>query len=290
MDFWHSDLARECCAEPGIPGVLMHEKEVEGHEVLHVQIKTAAAAAAVGKPCGRYVTVAPKERDRTLFCNSAVTARILGVELRDMAERMTGKRITPAFSLLAVGLGNAEITPDALGPATVRRLTITRNRARAPQPFTGALCRIAAFAPGVTAATGLKTSELLRGAIAAVQPDLLLAVDALAARETAHLHATVQLSDTGILPGSGVGRLGEALSLETLGVPVLSLGVPTVVGSDTLVGDALLRCGIPRDAAAVAEWMEGGRGFFVTPTEIDLLVPLFADLLAEAVGRAFCVT
>jgi len=290
MGFWRSDLARECVVEGACTGVVMSTREIAGHEVLHVQIKTEAAARAVGKPCGRYVTVTCPSPMQDLLVDSGATARIIGVELREMAERMTGKRVTPAFTLLAVGLGNADMTPDALGPAAVRRLPVTRNGEMAPLCASGALCRIAAFSPGVTAATGLKTSELVRGAVAAACPDLVLVIDALAARETAHLGATVQLCDTGILPGSGIGRGSEALDEGTLGVPVLSLGVPTAVGSETLVGDALLRFGIDRDTAEFADLVHNGKSFFVTPTEIDLLVPLFADLLADAVGRAFSTT
>ena len=287
MGFWRSDLARECCVQGDISGVVMRTREVEGHEILCVHIKTEGAARATGKPCGHYVTVACPSPMQTLLEGSAVTARIVGVELREMAQRMTGKRITPAFTVLAVGLGNADMTPDALGPATVRRLPVTRNGESVALCAAGALCRIAAFSPGVTAATGLKTSELTRGAADAVKPDLVLVIDALAARETAHLGATVQLADTGILPGAGIGRGTEALNADTLGVPVLSLGVPTAVGSETLVGDALLRFGVDRDTAEFADLVHNGKSFFVTPAEIDLLVPLFADLLAEAIGRAF---
>lgn len=290
-DYMRSDLARECGCEEEREGISVTRAEVCGREILRVRIKSPEAARNIGKPCGRYVTVALGTfgREETLFLTEAI--RVLGVEIREMAERMVGKRICKDFSLLVVGLGNADMTADALGPATVKKVSVTRYAPGACEMsgLDGMACRIAAFAPGVIGQTGVETVELVRGAVTAVTPDLVIAVDALVARETPHLGATAQLSDTGIQPGGGIGAARPALTAETLGVPVLALGVPTVVESETLVGDALVRVGIDRETAEFADLVHHGESFFVTPKEIDLLLPLLSDLLARAIERAFAV-
>ncbi len=285
-----SDLARECGCLQDTDGVRVTHSEAGGREILRVQIKSEAAAGRIGKPCGRYVTVACREMARGAAAEDEELRRVLAVEIREMAERMAGKRVDSDFSLLVVGLGNAAMTPDALGPQTVGRLSVTRCHMHTRSLLLGErLCELAAFSPGVTGQTGLETVELVRGAALAMAPDLVLAVDALAARETAHLGATVQLSDTGIQPGSGAGRARPALTAETVGAPVMALGVPTVVGSATLIGDALVRFGIDPDMPEFTDLVHNGCSFFVTPKEIDLLVPSLSSLLAGAIEKAFSV-
>lgn len=281
-----SDLARECGCERSADGIRVTSGEAEGYEILRVQIKSEEAAERIGKPCGRYVTVScgmagcDEEYERA--------RRVLAVEIREMAQRMTGKRIDGGFSLLVVGVGNAAMTPDALGPQTVGRLSVTRHQDGA-HAFGGRSCLMAAFAPGVVGQTGLETAELVRGAAMVAAPDLVLVIDALAARETSHLGATVQLSDTGLQPGGGTGRARPALTRETVGVPVMALGVPTVVESATLIGDALAHFGLDPQAPEFEDLVGNGVGFFVTPKEIDALVPCIATLLAGAIEKAFFV-
>lgn len=282
-----SDLARECGCEAEREGVqIIHARQGEW-EILRVRIKSEQAARQIGKPCGRYVTVECGALARQDVREREELQRILSVEIREMAERMSGKRVGRDFSVLVVGLGNRDMTPDALGPQTVRNIAVTRHGSRAHAVLGAAVCELAAFAPGVTGQTGLETVELVRGAVAAMQPDLVLAVDALAARETARLGSTVQLADTGIQPGSGVGGARPALDRESVGAPVMALGLPTVVETSTLVGDALARFGITRDMPEFAELLHNGKSFFVTPKEIDLLLPLAAELLSGAVEKAF---
>ena len=150
-------------------------------------------------------------------------------------------------------------------------------------------CRISAIATGISAQTGLEIVEILQGLVHTTAPDLILVIDALAARSTAHLGATVQLCDTGIQPGSGIGGVRPALTRDTVGVPVMAVGVPTVVETSTLVGDALSRFGIGQEMPEYGELLDGGAGFFVTPKDIDLLLPLLAALLADGIERAFAV-
>ncbi len=290
-EFARSDLAAECGGTEDVSGVSVRQSEAGGCAILQVQIRTREAAARIGKPEGRYVTVDCGDiRNMDELENERVT-RTLAVEIREMAQRMSGKRVGQGFSLLVVGLGNGDITPDAVGPETLRRLSVTRHLHRLDNALfsTVGLCEISALAPGVLGQTGIETVELVRGAVRAAKPDLVIAVDALAARSVARLAATVQISDTGISPGSGIGNAREALDRDSVGVPVMALGVPTVVDSATLVFDALRKAGYGEPTGEMRNVLENGKRFFVSPKEIDLLVSSVAVLLAGALEKAFTV-
>ncbi|MBE6690346.1 MAG: GPR endopeptidase [Ruminococcaceae bacterium] len=292
-EFARSDLATECGGDREGDGIRVRKSECGGCRLLHVQVRSEAAAARIGKPQGSYVTLECGEI-RMLSDSEFDRVRCaLSVEIREMAERMCGKRIGGQFSVLVCGLGNGDITADAIGPETVRRLAVTRHLRRMDHALfsTVGLCEISALTPGVLGQTGLETVELVKGAVKAAAPDLVIAVDALAARSVERLSTTVQLSDTGIHPGSGIGNRRKALNAETVGVPVMALGVPTVVDSSTLVFDALHRAGYePQDfSAELRKTLEEGRSFFVSPKEIDLLVSSVAVLLSGALEKAFAV-
>ena len=289
--FARSDLAVECGVGQEIKGVSVRECEAGGCGIVRVHVRTPEAAERIGKPVGRYVTVECGDI-RMLDENESERVRCaLAVEIREMAERMSGKRIGKDFSLLVVGLGNAEITPDAVGPQVVRRLSVTRHLRRLDNALfsTVGLCEIAAVCPGVLGQTGLEAVELVRGAVRASSPDLVIAIDALAARAVARLATTVQLADTGIRPGSGIGNARRALDEGSLGVPVMALGVPTVVDSSTLVADALEQAGYREPDERLLRVLRSGKSFFVSPKEIDLLVSSVGALLADSLEKAFGV-
>lgn len=287
-EYWESDLARECGCEKEGAGVRVGHATAGNCEILRVRIGSEDAAARVGKPCGRYVTVSREGIFMLTGEECEEVKRVIAVELREMAERMTGKRIGPDFSLLVVGLGNDEMTPDALGPDTVRQMNVTRHLTGDGVCFsTHKPCEIAAFSPGVLGRTGLEAVELVRGAAAAACPDIIVAVDALVARETKHLGRTVQLSDVGLSPGGGVGAARPALDKDTVGAPVLALGVPTVVSTAALLQDAFLQLGVDTTLREATDMLQNGGGYLVAPREIDLLVPAAAALLAGALERAF---
>lgn len=288
-DFARSDLARECGCDTDGEGVRVRHWEAGGCEILRVQIRTLEAAERIGKPMGSYVTV---DCGSILMLDEVELERVrcaLAVEIREMAERMSDRRIGSGFSVLVVGLGNSEITPDAIGPETVRNLSVTRHLRQSDHALfsTVGLCEISALAPGVLGKTGLEAVELVRGAVSAASPDLVIAVDALAARSAERLFSTVQLCDTGIQPGSGIGNRRRALNAETVGVPVVALGVPTVVESSTLVYDALRRGGCDTTSEKLRAALEAGKGYFVSPKESDLLVRAASVLLAGALEKAF---
>lgn len=286
-----SDLAMECEGATEGQGVRVQRSRVGALEILRVHICTDEAARRLGKPVGRYITVQSDEHCRL---NEGQFDRLrcaLAVELRELSERMCERRIGRGFSVLVAGLGNREITPDAIGPETVRRLSVTRHLHQAENALfsTVGLCEISAITPGVTAQTGLETVEIIRAAVNAVRPDLVIAVDALAARSVERLCSTVQLCDSGIQPGSGLGSRHKALSKETVGVPVMGLGMPTVVDSSVLVYGALQKAGMPEPTEELRRALETGKGFFVSPKEIDLQVSVAATLLASALEKAFDV-
>ena len=287
--FARSDLARECGCDTDGEGVRVRRAEAGGCEILRVQIRTPEAAERIGKPMGCYVTV---DCGNIVMLDEVERERVccaLAVEIREMAERMSDTRISGGFSVLVIGLGNSDITPDALGPETLQKLSVTRHLRQLDHALfsTVGLCEISAFLPGVSGKTGLETVELVRGAVSAAQPDLVIAVDALAARSAERLATTVQLSDTGIHPGSGIGNRRRALNKESVGAPVMALGVPTVIESATLVYDALCRGGCDVSGEEMRHALEKGKGYFVSPKEIDLLIGAAGALLADALEKAF---
>ena len=220
-------------------------------------------------------------------------SRLLAEELRDLATAMLGRAPDPTCRILVAGLGNADMTPDAIGPGTVRRMTVTRHLKTYDEALYASLgcCELSAVIPGVLGQTGMESGELVRAAAELTRPDLLVAVDALAARSCERLSSTVQLTDRGISPGAGIGNRRMALTAETVGCPVLGVGVPTVVDSATLVWDTLEQAGLDTSDLpdALGAVLEQGRSFIVAPKDSDLVVELTCRLLAAALDEAFGV-
>ena len=277
-----------------LEGILQSESLREGYAVTRTEIVDPAAAHAIGKPAGRYVTVdlRPYFRRQGHFFGRGV--RCLAAELRALLPPEHG-------TVLAVGLGNRGMTADAVGPLVLENLLVTRHMETFP--FSTA---VAALAPGVLAATGMETAEILKGVIAETRPDAVLAVDALAARSVRRLGVTIQLSDAGIHPGSGVGNHRNSLTRETLGVPVIAIGVPTVVGAAAIVHDtvgalvAALKEGGEAGYGDMVEHMDGRDQYqlirevlepqigpmYVTPHNIDERVENLSFTISEAIHMA----
>lgn len=292
MDFRvRSDLACENYRDLKQPpkGVECTMEKLGRLTVSRLRIKDDEAAEELGKPCGSYVTVEcgyfhlMGERDRALL------VKLLTGEIRGMSERLCGHLPNAETNIFVAGLGNAEMTTDAIGPQTVRHLTATRHLREHERGLYRELgcASLSALAPGVLGQTGIETLELLRGAVAYVRPDLILVIDALAARSCERLASTVQISDVGIVPGSGVGNHRSAITRETMGVPVISLGVPTVVNSATLVWDALSEAGICEVGDSLQRVLKTGESFFVSPKECDVITKEASKILSEAISSAF---
>ena len=285
-----SDLACENVSEAELPSGVDWRRDRMGDFVIsRLRIVTQKAAEQLGKPCGNYVTVECGRLTSVSEDAAEHLAYLLAEELREMATRLTGKAPDAEFSVFVAGLGNVELTADAIGPKTVRLLTATRHL----REHDGGLYHqlgcssLSALAPGVLGQTGIETLELLRGAVRYVHPDVVLVIDALAARSCERLAATIQISDTGISPGSGVGNHRSAITKESLGVPVIALGVPTVVNSSTLVYDALEEAGIEEIDDSLRRVLENGKSFFVSPKESDVITHEAAKLFSRTIGLAF---
>ena len=240
-------------------GVKATKQRAEGYPVTWVDILDGRGEKALGKPRGTYRTI-----DLTAFWQRKSdfferAVRAVGGQLKEL--------LPGEGTVLVIGLGNGAMTPDAVGPLAADSVLVTRHLIAAmPRHFSG-FRPVAVFRTGVLGTTGVESAEAVRGLVAQVEPSLVIAVDALASRRVGRVCTTVQLSDTGIIPGSGVGNHRSALNQETLGVPVFAIGVPTVVDSATLAADLLEESGI-RDYDGEA-LQKSRQNLMVTPRDID---------------------
>ena len=264
-----------------LSGVIAREERRRGYHITHVEILDEAGEAALGKPRGQYITLEIPQlcrRERTDYLNaSAAVAQELSALLpRDIKA-----------PVLVAGLGNRAMTPDAIGPRAMDYVFVTRHLiAGAPEHF-GAFRPVSALAAGVMGDTGMESGELLKAAVAAVKPSCVIAVDALASRSVERIFTTIQISSTGIVPGSGVGNHRMAIDAETLGVPVIAIGVPTVVSAATLCLDLLEKAG---QAGAVPEkLLKLGADLFVTPRDVDSLGETVSKILGLGISQALHV-
>ncbi len=275
MNF-RTDLALERCEFLGkttLDGIEIDSFKAHKAKVTRIDVLNDEGADAVGKPIGRYVTV-----EVSPF---AKHVQFIDESLSALAEEI--RRIIPAKgSVLVAGLGNTKITPDALGPKCASMIFATRHITGELLKATGLsdLRCVTAFSTGVLGETGAESVEMVKGVVQMVKPDFVITVDALAARNVERLGTTVQMCNTGIVPGSGVGNSRQEISEKTVGVPVISIGVPTVVDAATLVTD----CGGCSDDGQFLH--ECARDMMVTPREVDLMIERASKLTALAVNCA----
>ena len=259
-----------------LSGVKATKTKREGYPVTRVDILDHRGEEALGKPQGSYLTI-----DLTTFWQRKSdfferAVRAVGSQLREL--------LPEEGPVLVIGLGNDAMTPDAVGPLAVDNVLITRHLIAAmPKHFAG-FRPVAVFRTGVLGTTGVESAEAVRGLVAEVQPALVIAVDALASRRVGRVCATVQLSDTGIIPGSGVGNHRAALNRETLGVPVLAVGIPTVVDAATLAADLLEESGVENiDPESLRG---GGQTLMVTTQDIDRQVRDLSKVIGYSINWA----
>ena len=285
-EFIRTDLAseaKEAANIENIRGISYCEKQISGVEISDMKITTEEGSSIIGKPLGRYITVGCKK-------SWLMTDEEKENVIQTVTDYITELVPKGDKTVLVVGLGNRDITPDSLGPRTVDGLIVTRHvKEYDPKLFDSiGQEEIAAIAPGVVGQTGIETLELIRGAVERVKPDVVIAVDALAARSVDRLGSTLQLSDTGLSPGSGIGNRRREINRTSIGVPVIAIGVPTVVDSSTLVYDALSKAGIEKIDTSLKSVLENGRSFFVSLKESDVAVAESAFIISAALNRAFC--
>ncbi len=298
-----------------ITGVSLREwrKASSSIKLTEVVIFDEAGARAMGKPCGTYLTMEARQMGREDEDYHREVSGELAAQLRRMLKGLRKRRALPTadpLHVLAVGLGNPSVTPDALGPGVLGNLRVNRNlRAVNGPPSDGEEPVIlSGIVPGVMAQTGMETAEIVGGILHETKPDLIIAVDALAARSIRRLGTTIQLTDTGIQPGSGVGNHRHSLTAEGLGIPVLAIGVPTVVGAAAIVydtisamigalwsnvetkrmGDYVENLQPDEQYQLIRELLEPEFGqLYVTPPDIDQTVKRLSFTISEGIHMAF---
>ena len=280
-----------------IPGVRMHEQELEHAKVTIITVETDEGVEAIGKPKGQYITIdAPEIRTS----NYAVHEDITHVLADQLIELMNLKEDA---SILIIGLGNWNATPDALGPQVIDKTMVTRHLFQlSPDELQGKMRKVSAIAPGVLGITGIETAEIIRGIVDHVKPDLVIAIDALAAGSLERVGTSIQLADTGIHPGSGVGNPRAGINEETVGCKVIAIGLPTVVNASLIAHDVVegvfeqfvtspslykLYKGIKPEifSQIIDDVLSPFQGnLMVTPKEIDTLIKSTAKIIAGALA------
>lgn len=292
-----TDLALEAreSAEEGaeeLRGVSVEEAFHEESEVriTKVVIESKNSAKILGKPVGTYITLeapAMAQPDEDYHKEiSGELAKQLKAVIPDMEKEL---------SVMVVGLGNRDVTADALGPNVVDNLTITRHMVK---EFGKAaygkskMHMVSGLVPGVMAKTGMESAEIIRGVVEKTKPDVVIIVDALAARSTKRLNRTIQITNTGIHPGSGVGNHRNSITEKSLGVPVIAIGVPTVVDAATIVNDALqtLMCQLAEDGIELHEELRDGLSelynMYVTGKDVDYEIKQISHIICDAINCA----
>ncbi len=271
-------------------GVVTRKLRQGDIEEIYVSIETEEGAQALGKPRGRYITCCHPQLAHASSETQRRLARMLAAEI--------GALLPPFGDVLVIGLGNRRITADALGSHVLESLLITRHmKDVTPDELTGRLRGVCAIAPGVLGVTGMETAEMVLGITQRVRPAAVIAIDALAARESGRICTTIQVTDTGIRPGSGVGNHRMEISRETLGVPVIAIGVPMVVYAAVIARDALSLLvrdmGLSEeehaqamDALVTKVTAEGLGELVVTPREVDEMVGRVAQIIALGINIA----
>lgn len=219
-----------------IPGIKSEKEIIDDIEVSRVKIENSEGEKAIGKPIGNYITIDIKNLKIATEEEIYKSAKILTEELKKLINNFIDKK----EDIMVVGLGNVYVTPDSLGPSVVKDIDITRHLIEhLPQYVDKDTRPVTAISPGVLGTTGIETQEILMGIIEKIKPKLVIIIDALASRSIQRISSTIQLADTGITPGAGVGNKRKELTRETLGIPVIAIGIPTVVEAATIAADSL---------------------------------------------------
>lgn len=286
-----------------VPGVEVETENLDELSVTRVKIKTAEGTQAMGKPIGNYITLEVPELNQGIK------------EINDKVIEVLAKEITRIInadsqaSVLIVGLGNWNVTPDALGPKVISKIAVTRHLIEYASEYIEEGTRpVSVIAPGVLGITGIETGEIIKAVIEKIKPDVVIAIDALASRKMERVSTTIQIADTGISPGSGVGNKRMELNKETLGIPVIAIGIPTVVDAVTLANDTLdlmlekmtERYGEQGDLKKILGTSENADKMqlirevlapyvgelVVTPKEIDSIVTNISEVVAGGINTA----
>ncbi len=284
-----------------IDGVVARTRKLPNVTVTHVEVVSEQGAQSIGKPVGNYITLEiPKirQRDMQVIKDSIIE---LANELRNLIQNND--------CVLVCGLGNYRVTPDALGPKVLHGILITRHLYdEQNNSYIANMQPVCGISPGVLGTTGIETGEIIRGVAERVKPSVIIAIDALASRKVERVSTTIQIADTGITPGSGIGNTRNALNRETLGVPVIAIGVPTVVDAATITGDTIeklineMKNGTEKNSK-LYEFLENvneedkyalikevltpyDANLFVTPKDVDMTISDISKVISTGINMA----
>ncbi len=268
-----TDLAlekRELLGREEPEGVESEESDQGGVKFTKIRVINEKGSETLGKPIGTYITAEIPELMKNPVTDEDMIEAV-AAQLRSLLPK--------DGSILAVGLGNTRITPDAVGPKSVSMVLATRHIGKelSDEIGLGELRSVAGFVPGVLGRTGLEAAESVKGLVGAVSPSAIIVVDALAARKLSRLGTTIQISDIGIIPGSGVGNARKEITERSVGVPVISVGIPTVVDVGTLVADL---------TGSNSEIPSESRDMIITPREIDIVIERASELIGMSINKA----
>jgi spore protease len=300
------DLASQKLGGSSIPGILSEVDEDGDIKVTKIHVDSVEAGQQIGKLPGHYVTIeVPGLRHKDTDLQDRVTTKFAQVFERFL-EHLGIKKDA---KVLVIGLGNWNVTPDALGPIVVENVMVTRHFFELmPDQVSPGYRAVSAVAPGVLGTTGIESSEIVHGIVEKSKPDLVIAIDALASRSVERVNSTIQIADTGIHPGSGIGNKRKGLTREILGVPVIAIGVPTVVYASTIVNNAIdmMHHHFAQQTANTKEILglldnlqeqerlalvkevlnPVGHDLLVTPKEIDQFIEDIANIIASGLNAA----
>ena len=296
------DIYKKANNLENIPGIETSESTVNDNIKTNiVKITNEQGEQAIGKPIGTYVTVDIKNLKLATDEDIQKASDVVKDELKKIIDAHCESQ----DEILVVGLGNQFVTPDSLGPKVVSEIEVTKHFIKyTPQYVVEGTRSVCAIAPGVLGTTGIETSEIIRGIVDKVQPKMLIVIDSLASKSIERISSTVQISDTGIVPGGGVGNAREELSEKSIGIPVIAIGVPMVVESAVLVNDCLdLFIGKLQNEAKSNDYLNElkekdnygeikeslnptGYNMIVTPKEIDDLIENMKDIVSTAINSA----
>jgi len=288
----HEMCSKKKAEETKVSGVTVTEEKRDGVYVTVIDISDKQGEKELGKPIGKYVTI---EAPKIKFSDEALdnTAKVIAEQIRKICH------VTEDTKTLVVGLGNDMITPDALGPKVVSQLMVTNHiKTYLEDVLDESYSSVCAIVPGVLGTTGIETTDIIKGVADKINPELVICVDALATRSVNRISTTVQISDTGISPGSGVYNKREEISEKSIGAKVISIGVPTVVDAATIASDSIdaviekneelkILCeGNERRNIIKKALLGSEKNMMVTPKDIDLVIRRAAKVVADGINLA----
>ncbi|MDO4170742.1 MAG: GPR endopeptidase [Lachnospiraceae bacterium] len=278
------ELQEDISKESALDGIRMKTRIDTEHHIKETRIiiENETGSKQLGKPIGTYITLECRDLQENDFGSHDEMSEALAEQLKLL--------ISDKKKILVAGLGNHNVTPDALGPNVIEQLFVTSHLRK--HGYYKEAKDVRGVAPGVMAQTGMETSEILRGIIKETKPEVLIAIDALSARSFHRLNTTIQICDTGILPGSGIGNHRQGMDQKTMGIPVIAIGVPTVIGVSTILYDSMepfteknIISEEERHHFAYQMIGEPFSKMFVTPKNIDEAVQRISFTISEGINQ-----